>query len=119
MLLNDLPYIMLICLMLTIISELLVAILIKIKDKKDFLNIMLANCMTNPIVVSFPIYFYVRFGVIERNTCLIILEILTVIIEGIVYKKYLKFDKINPFTLSLILNFSSYVIGEMVDTIFF
>lgn len=119
MLLNDLPIMMLICLIITIISELVVAMIIKIRDKKDLLNIILVNCMTNPIVVSFPIYFYVVYGSMERKLCLVILEIFTVITEGIVYKKYFKFKKINPFTISLILNFSSYIIGEMIDNIFF
>lgn len=119
MLLNDLPIIMLMCLILTIIIEIVVAIIIKIKDKKDFLNIILANCMTNPVVVSLPVYFYVRYGITERKISLIILEILTVIVEGIVYKKYFKFNKINSFTISLILNLSSYILGEMIENIIF
>ena len=52
------------------------------------------------------------------NTCiitLIILEILTVIVEGYTYKKVFEYKKINPFLVSLILNASSYLIGELIN----
>lgn len=119
MLLNDLPIIMLICLTLTIIIELIVAIILKIRDKKDLLNVILVNCMTNPIVVSFPIFFYIRYGVTARKISVIILEIITVFSEGIIYKKYLNYKKINPLVLSFILNVSSYIIGEIISIILF
>ena len=52
--------------------------------------------MTNPIVVSLPVFVNIRFGLIKRNVTVIILEIFTVLIEGKIYSKYLKFKKINP-----------------------
>lgn len=117
MILNNLPFIMLKCLILTIVIEFIVASILKVKDKKDLLNVVLVNCLTNPIVVSFPVYFNIKYGIFERRVCLIILEILTLIVEGIIYKKYLKFKKINPYILSLILNSSSYIIGEFINNI--
>ena len=87
----------------------------KIRDKKDILNILLVNIVTNPLVVSVPVLFNVVYGLFERNICLLILEILAVLLEGIVYKKYLNFKKINPFILSILLNLSSYLVGEIIN----
>lgn len=115
MLINDLPLIMLRCLILTIIIEVIIGLILKIKNKKDLLNIILANIITNPIVVSIPVYINIKFGLLERNICLIILEILTLFVEGFIYKKVLNYKKINPYLISLILNMSSYLIGEIIN----
>lgn len=115
MIINNLPFIMCKCLILTIIIELVVAILLKVKDKKDLLNIALVNIATNPIVTSVPVYFNLRYGILQRNIVLYTLEVLTVITEGLIYKKVLRYKKINPIVLSLILNLSSYGIGEIIN----
>ena len=116
--LNDLPMIMVRCLLCTIIIETLIAIIIGIRDKKDILNVILVNIITNPIVVTIPVYFNVRFGLLERNISLYILEILALVVEGFIYLKTLKYKKINGFIISLILNLSSYLIGEVINYIF-
>ncbi len=115
MIINDLPIIMARCLLLTIIIEIVIGIIVGVRDKKDFINILLVNVMTNPLVVSLPIYIMLRYGMKARYTTLAILEILTVIIEGFIYKKVLKYKKINPYVLSLILNVGSYLIGEVIN----
>lgn len=117
MLINDLPLIMLRCLILTIIIEVIIGLILKIKNKKDILNIILVNIITNPIVVSIPVYINIKFGLLERNICLIILEIITLFVEGFIYKKVLNYKKINPYLISLILNMSSYLIGEIINYI--
>lgn len=117
MLINDLPLIMLRCLILTIIIEVIIGLILKIKNKKDILNIILVNIITNPIVVSIPVYINIKFGLLERNISLIILEILTLFVEGFIYKKVLNYKKINPYLISLILNMSSYLIGEIINYI--
>lgn len=117
MIINDLPYVMCNCLILTIIIETIMAIIIGIRNKKDILNIILVNILTNPLVTSIPVYFNIRYGVLERNISLIILEIFTVIIEGIIYIKVLKFKRINLILISVYLNACSYFIGEIVNFI--
>ena len=117
MLMNNLPLIMCKCLILTIIIELLVGLILKIKNKKDILNIVLVNIMTNPLVTSIPTFIYIKTGVLGRNISLIILEIFAVISEGSVYKKFLNFKKINPFIFSIILNSSSFIIGEIINNL--
>ncbi len=112
---NDIPEIMLRSLLFTIIIEMLVALIIGIRNKKDIINILLVNLLTNPIVTSIPIVFNVYFGILSRNIVLYTLEILTFLIEGIIYFKTIKYRKINPFIISLILNISSYFIGELLN----
>lgn len=113
--LNDLPIIMIKCLICTIIIEVIIGILIGIRNKKDVLNIILVNILTNPIVVSLPIYVMIRYGIRFRYYSLVILEVFAVVIEGIIYKKVLKHKKINPYLISLILNMGSYLIGEVIN----
>ena len=114
MTIDELPIVMARCLFFTILIELIVALILKVRDKKDILNIILVNTMTNPLLVSLTVYItYNR--IFNRILSVIILELLVVVIEGFTYKKVLKFKKINPFILSFILNASSYFIGEIIN----
>ena len=115
MLINELPYYMVRALFLTIIIELFVALLLKVREKKDILNIVLVNILTNPIVVSVSVFFNYRYGLMGRKISLIVLELTAYFVEGFIYYKYLKYRKINPFLLSIILNLSSYLIGEVIN----
>lgn len=117
--LYDIPAIMIRCLVCTVIIECIIAFIIGIRNKKDFLNVILVNCITNPIVVTVPLYFNIRYGIIERRVALLILEILTIICEGFIYKKILKFKKINPYIISIVLNAGSYFIGEIINKIIY
>jgi len=112
----EFPKVMVICLVSTLIIECGLAIIIGYR-KKDLLNIFLANCLTNPIVSSIPVYFNYYHGLKARNISLLILEILTLFVEGLIYHKYLKRRKINGFLLSLILNASSYLLGLVINEI--
>ena len=112
---SELPIIMVKCLFLTIIIEMIIGILLGIRNKKDILNIILVNIVTNPIVVTIPILIYLYFGYKYEIISLYILEIITVIVEGFIYLKVLNNKKINPFLLSLLLNLSSYLIGELIN----
>lgn len=115
---NELPLIMLICLISTIVIELIMSLLLGIRNKKDILNVILVNIMTNPLVVS--ILMYITYNRLFNTTIsIIILEILVILTEGFTYKKVLTFDKINPYVLSLILNISSYFIGELLNNIIY
>lgn len=116
MLINELPKLMLRSLICTIIIELVVSIILGIRNKKDILNVVLVNIITNPLVAVIPVYFNFFYSLKIRDTVLIILEILTLIFEGYIYKKYLNYKKLNPFILSLILNCSSYFIGEVINS---
>ena len=115
---NELPLIMLICLISTIMIELIMSLLLGIRNKKDILNVILVNIMTNPLVVS--ILMYITYNRLFNTTIsIIILEILVILTEGFAYKKVLTFDKINPYVLSLILNISSYFISGLLNNIIY
>ncbi len=117
MFIDDLPIIMVQCLLITEAVEIIVALVMGIREKKDMLNIFLVNIMTNPIVVSLPVYLNVKYGLMTRNISLAVLEILTVLIEGFVYYKYFNYKKINGFIVSLILNVSSFFVGEIINSL--
>lgn len=115
---NELPLIMLICLISTIVIELIMSLLLGMRNKKDILNVILVNIMTNPLVVS--ILMYITYNRLFNTTIsIIILEMLVILTEGFAYKKVLTFDKINPYVLSLILNISSYFIGGLLNNIIY
>ena len=115
MLINELPFIMIRCLVLTILFEVVIALGVGVRKKLDLVNIILVNVLTNPIVVTIPVYFNVRYSVEARHISLLILEILAVFTEGFIYKKYLNYKKINPFIISLILNGVSYMSGVIIN----
>ena len=99
----------------TLLVELVISLLLKVKDKKDIMNIILVNIMTNPLLVILTVYINIVYGLKYRNILIYPLEILVVLSEGLVYKKYLNYKKINPYLLSLILNTSSYLIGLIIN----
>lgn len=113
--LSDLPIIMIRCLFCTIVIETVMALIIGIREKKDLLNVILVNIVTNPLVVIFPVVFEIQFGYQERMISIIVLEVLAFLFEGFVYYKWLKYQKINGFLVSLILNMSSYWLGELIN----
>ena len=115
---SELPYVMIRCLLITILIEVGVAFIIGYR-KKDLVNVLLANILTNPIVASVPVYFNLKYGVLGRNISLAILEVLVLFVEGFIYKKYLEKRKINPYILSIILNASSFLIGEIINYIIY
>ena len=115
MFIEDLPFVMLRCLLITIIIEVITGLIIGIRDKKDILNIVLVNILTNPVVVSVPVLILLVWGPTARWISLAVLEILTVVVEGFIYFKVLKYRKINGFLVSLILNLASYGIGELLN----
>lgn len=117
--LQKLPIILINCLFFTILIELTISLILRIKDKKDILNIILVNIATNPIVVLIPYIFGLLYNLRIRHIVLYILEIITVIFEGYIYKKYLNYKKINPYVLSFILNLSSYLIGDVINKIIY
>lgn len=116
---KSLPQIMITCLLLTIIIEVVIALILGVRDKKDLLNIVLVNILTNPLVVVIPIYFNYEYGLLGRNISLFILEILAFAIEGLIYIKVLNYKRINGLLLSLILNLASYFSGVIYNLIIY
>ena len=112
---NDLPFTMAKCLILTIVIELVFAILLGVRNKKDFFTVILVQIVTNPIVVTVPYLIYLNYGYVPYIVSIYVLEIITILVEGLIYFKVLKFRKIDPFVFAFILNGLSYAIGEIIN----
>lgn len=108
---------LLISLFLTIIIELTVSFIIGIRDKDDIKVVILVNICTNPIVVYIANCLMLFTNDFIYNIGVAILEILVVMVEFVLCKKYLKFDKVSPFAISLINNVISFSIGVIINYI--
>ena len=118
MFISDLPKVMLISLTITIIIEVGISLVLGYR-KRDIINILLVNILTNPLLNSVIVAINYYYGLKARNISLIILEILVVLCEGFIYQKYLQKRKINGYLLSLILNISSYGLGLLINKIIY
>ena len=108
---------LLISLFLTIMIELIASFIIGIRDKDDIKVVILVNICTNPIVVYIANCLMLFTNDFIYNIGVAILEILVVMVEFVLYKKYLKFDKVSPFAISLINNVISFSIGVIINYI--
>ena len=115
---KELSSIMIFCLLATIIIEVTISFILKVRNKNDYINIVLVNIITNPLLVSITTFILYRFGLTWRRFSVIIFEIIVVFVEGYIYKKYINYNKIKPYMLSLILNVSSYLIGNVISNFF-
>ena len=115
---NELPIVMIRSLLITIIIEVVFALILGIKEKKDIINIIIANIITNPLVVSISLYFNFVYLMKGKIISLIIMELFAFVVEGIIYAKYIKLKKFHPFLLSLILNVASFSIGKVLQFLF-
>ncbi|MBR1414171.1 MAG: hypothetical protein IJ574_05855 [Bacilli bacterium] len=106
------PLYMLKFLIITIIIEIIFAFILGLR-KKELLNVVLVNILTNPLVVSITVYVNITYGLYYRKITLIILEVLTIIIEAFIYKKYIK-NK-NSIRLAILLNLASFFVGELIN----
>ncbi len=96
---------------LTLIVEIGLAALFKIKGKR-LIIVALVNTLTNPVAVFLSYYF--EFGWIG----ILILETTAVVIEGLIYYLFGKkdgFEIRRPFLISLVLNVASYGIGVLLN----
>ena len=104
-------------LILTVIIELILAILKKIKDKDSLSTILLINCLTNPIVVYLTNISLLLNNDVITNFILVFLEIIVVFVEGYLLKKNLKEMKFNSYIFSLYLNGLSFSLGILLNHI--
>lgn len=112
---NKVPYYVLRSLIFTVIIEVVVALIIGIRKKKDITNVVLVNLITNPFVTLIPITLNIYVSLDARNISLIILEIIVLFTEALIYKFVLEYKKLHWFLVSLILNLSSFGIGEIIN----
>ena len=114
---NYLPIYMLTSLFFTELIELLWAVILQVKNKRDYFNVFLVNILTNPILVSVTFAINIFYGKMIKNYFLLLFEIVVIFIEGLIYQKNLYYKKINGYFLSLILNFMSFFFVIFINKI--
>ena len=114
---DQLPYVLIKCLIITVILETISAYILRIKEKNDLINIILINVLTNPILVLIVSLCYFKYGINYYYVSVIFLELLVVFVEGLFYSKVLFTKKINSYLLSFILNAISYFIGFLIQIV--
>lgn len=98
-------------LFITLLFEVPLAWCLGVRKKGDLAVLSLINCATNP-VVNFTLSLIPFLGIYTYSTAiLILLELLSFLIEGMVYKW---FSIKHAFFLSFILNFVSYFGGQLL-----
>lgn len=103
-------------LFLAISVELLVLFILGFRKKKEYLILALINCITNPLINLLVLLNY--YFLIFRDILLFILflEIIVIFVEAKLLTESLgKLEKtLSYFSLSLIINFVSFIVGVLV-----
>ena len=115
---NNYLYWLVYSLLLTVFLEIIFSVIFGLR-KKDLLNVLLVNILTNPLINCIHPLVLFEYGKKAQIICLIILEILVLFFEGLIYKKTLKYNKLNGLLLSLILNFISFTLGAVLNYFIF
>lgn len=108
---------LIVSLFLTLVIELTVSIIIGIREKYDIKVVICANVCTNPVVVYIANLIILLNNIKLYILAVAILEISAVIVEFLIFKKYLKFNKISPFLISLLNNVISFGLGLVISYI--
>ena len=93
--------------------ELAGAWLLGVREKRDYLLLILVNVLTNPILVLILNGIWLKFGIWPAWYVMGPLEVGVVLVEGFLFRGRLEYKKINPFVLSAALNGIS-VLGGML-----
>lgn len=107
-----------ISLFLTVVIEVSLAVIAKVRDKENLTTVLWVNVLTNPVVVFIANMISIIFeNYFITMVSIYLLEILVLIVEGFLFKKYLKNVKMKPFLFALYLNGISFFIGEIINWI--
>ncbi len=108
---------LIVSLALTLIIELTVSIIIGIRKKEDILVVICANICTNPVVVFTSNCVLLLNNMFIYFIAVIILELIAWIVEFIIFKKCLRFNKISPLLISILNNSISFGLGLVINYI--
>lgn len=112
----DIIFRMFINLVLTILIELEIGFILGIRKRNDINNVIYINCITNIVlnyIINICLFIFYK-NILVVYIIIGILEILVIYVEFIYYKNNLKFNKIKPLLLSIILNTLSFTIGLLI-----
>ncbi len=108
---------LIVSLALTLIIELTVSIIIGIRKKEDILVVICANICTNPVVVFISNCILLLNNMLIYFIAVIVLELIAWIVEFIIFKKCLRFNKISPLLISILNNSISFGLGLVINYI--
>ena len=103
---------LLLSLTLTLVFELLLALIFGLRKPRDFLLVALVNVVTNPPLV-------LTMNLLQRQSLacfpvILALELGAITVEWLLYRKRLEYQKLPPLVLSLLLNTLSYTGGLLL-----
>lgn len=109
------------CLVATILIETILAAILGVRGK-DLIIVVLAQIVTNPIVVLVSnLMLYLFFQSLERGIffiSLVVMESFAIIAEALMYKFFFKdYRKTSPLVLSAFLNIASVILGLIAELI--
>lgn len=106
---------LIISLFLTLVIEITISLILGIRDIKDIKIIFWANVLTNPIVVFTTNCVMLLNNNLIYNIVVAIMEVAAVIVEYILFKKFLENKKKSPLLLSIINNGISFSLGIVIN----
>ncbi len=105
-------------LLLTVVTELAAAWLLKVRKPSELVFVILANCITNPVVNA---CFYLLLSETSEMAVtvlgLLFLEIAVAATEYVYFRITLKQNRVNKLLLSVVLNTSSFLSGLIVSIV--
>ena len=106
-------------LVLTLMIELPVSFILGMREKEDFEVVFWVNVLTNPVVVFGANCMILLNNPMAYNIYVAIVEITVVIVEGMVFKRLLTYQKKSPFLISLLNNGISYGLGVVIGLLLY
>ena len=110
---------LIISLCLTIIIEIITSYIMGIRNKEDINVVIWTNIFTNPVVLYLVNCVKLLNNNLIYNIIVTIMEVIVVIVEFIIYKKYLNFKEKSPVFISIINNIISFSAGIIISKIIF
>lgn len=109
-------HILIVNLIIVFITELTPGFFLGARKTVKIITVALVNIITNPLAVVFSLWLTISFYQF-RTIGILLAEIIIVFAEGFMYKKFDTFSTKNPYSISLLLNITSYSAGEIIKII--
>ena len=110
---------LIVSLLLTIIIEISISFIIGIREKEDLKVVFWTHVLTNPVVVYIANCVKLLNNNVIYNIIVFIMEVLVIIVEFSIYKKFLDYKKKSPLLISSINNIISFSLGIIISKIIF
>ena len=102
---------------LTILIEVIIALLCKIRTISDLCVVVLAQILTNPLVNLGVLYISFLNNAYYYGLYLFIIETLVLFVETLIYQNCLKETKVSAFKLATMGNMASFGIGVVYSLV--